>query len=158
MNARKTTLSIVVLFLVLAAHFFGRAVQKASAISPPHSTLAALVKVAFASHRYQIAVPHRSVFQEARFSLIPVASACEVDCNGYAAQATCNPGCPQGACYCPNCSQSPGCTPYYCQPVTYNSLCTIGSNPNNDCGTLPRCELDSSTRHCVNPAAPSGAN
>jgi hypothetical protein len=77
----------------------------AEAVLPPRPGLWQLIKFALSSQHFQIAVPHRSILQQLRFSVVPVVSACGTqDCDMTTAQPHCPTGCPQGFCYCPDCS------------------------------------------------------
>jgi hypothetical protein len=68
---------------------------------------------------YQLAAPHRDIFNELWLFLFPVAHATAPPCNHLKAQPTCQPECPPGMCYCSGMGQcsSSGCTPYICKPV-----------------------------------------
>ena len=129
MNRRQVGISTLVFLPVLAFAALASATQKARAVSPPGATIRQLLQSIFRNQDFQVAVPHRGVFQEVRFSLVPPVSACGElpQCNYYHAYPMCPPICPQGYCYC-GCNQT-GCTPYFCREVAFKSLCTIASGP-----------------------------
>ena len=146
MNTKRASMAAVILILVSMGCVFANAFQRARAISSPNATIGQQIRLTFIGHKYQIAIPHRGILQEVRFSLIPAAAACAVPyCNGLTSQPRCQPGCPQGFCYCPNCNPT-GCTPYFCMPTTkQRSLCSLAYSTHQECGT---CRADTTSSQC----------
>jgi hypothetical protein len=153
MRLKILILLITVLVLFIGWHLATSFII-AKAIAPPNTPIQSILAVML-HPRYQMATPHRSLFKEARLTIVPSVNAQTCGppaCNGQEAKAFCGDSncetlCTTNYCQCPGCTQS-GCTNYCCTATVTNSLCTaaFGKTP---CQT---CENDSSTTKC----SPSG--
>lgn len=136
----KRTMVAVSLLPLLAVPILTRSLVEARAILSPNAPILQVVRLVLSRQSYQIAIPHRSIFEGLESIAIPSVSACcgTGSCNNLTAQPMCAPGCPQGYCYC-GCRQL-GCTPYFCTQTTANKLCLLGQNNGPGCGS--NCEGD----------------
>jgi hypothetical protein len=145
--------------LLLGALFFvwsgGNRLLVAKALSPPRAPSRTVIKTAI-HPAFQIATPHRSFFREIKLTFLPSVHACEPpQCNGMEDKSYCGnidlftgnvTHCPEGFCYCPGCSQTPGCVVYICMYTgRAHRICTE-RNGTNPCTS---CRLDDTRTSCV---------
>jgi hypothetical protein len=143
----------MVLVVVLSGWRLVNALLIAGAVSPPRATVTEKLRLAFVNRPYQIAVPHRTVFERIHFSIVPEVHACgggDPQCDSTTLHTACNPACPVTCGNCPNCANGP-CTIYTCAPSTrLNRLCQVAYNQAPQC---PTCEYDKLLGKC-NPCTP----
>ena len=148
MTRKRLVVLSVVLVATLSGWRLGNALLIAGAVAPPRATVTNKLRLVFVNRPpYQIAAPHRTVFERIRFSIVPEVHACGTgsqQCDSTTTHATCNPACPFTCGNCPNCANGP-CTIYTCVgTTTLNNLCQVASGT----GPCSSCELDTLDNHC----------
>lgn len=130
-----------ILTALLAGYRVASAFFIAMAIAPPHSSPAAILRLAV-HPRFQMATPHRNLLTKIKLELVPSAQACgSPSCDGTESKPTCY-GCQAGFCYCPGC-QMTGCTVYSCVTTgSHRTLCQQAYNKDPNCNL---CENDYNT-------------
>lgn len=120
-----------------------------AALLPPHPTFSQVKHVFVQSTQHQIAVPHRGLLSQVRFTFIPSAQACATTfCDTSTTKPTCNDeNCDRRMCgKCPDCWNGP-CTIYTCAvTTTINRACKFKYNSYPPCGT---CRNDTASSDCV---------
>jgi hypothetical protein len=148
MTQPRGRLAILVLLgsLMLTAPLVNRAILIAS-LFPPQATVAQRIHLLLSTH-YEIAVPHRGIFNQLRFTIIPSARAqycSSPPCDSTTTKETCNPDCPGMCGNCPNCFNGP-CTIDKCVvTTTINKLC----QPKYGFAPCTSCRNDGVTSSCT---------
>lgn len=136
-------LTVAVIFFMLMGYRAASAYMVARAVTAPGAPLALVAKNAV-HPRFEMATPHRNLFQEIKLSIVPPVEACGygVNCTQEEAKANCT-GCAPGYCHCPGCTTS-GCTVYMCAYTGKQKICNFRF------GTAPctACEDDYSNSQC----------
>ena len=146
MNRTRLTVTFVALLAVLSGWRLANALLIGGAVSPPRATITDKLRLAMTNKPYQVAVPHRTGFEEVRLSIVPEARACGTQqCDSTSTKATCNNNC-RGMCgHCPDCWNGP-CTIYLCVGTSkLNRLCEQAFNTDPHCTT---CEDDNLSSGC----------
>jgi hypothetical protein len=162
MNRRLSLVAASLLILPLCGWHFANEFIVATAVSRPGLTLRQRFGLMGVSRKYQVAAPHRTIFQELRFSIIPVVQACATaNCDSTGLHWVPLQGCPPTQPYCgPNkaCWHVQGCAQLYCESIPgqkVTHLCVPGWNPDRaHCGLT--CELDDINSKCTPPCGRGG--
>ena len=154
MFVRRVVISGISLLILWMVWHLSSRVMVVQAIAPPNASMRYFL-AAIVHPPYQMATPHRTLLSSVKARMVPsVQAACMTvfppTCTGEESKPFCGEGdcltrCPNGNCYCPGCTISPGCTVYCCTYVGKNPLChgAFGKKP------CQYCELDSSSTRCT---------
>lgn len=136
---RKLALGCLLAGVVILAWRFATKVMITEAVLSPHATRLQVLKTAL-HPPYQMAAPHRRLFDGSNFSVVPEAKACTGgDCTGYETKPDCNSACSGFCGHCPDCVNGP-CTVYLCaytgalkscSPAYNTAPCTTCRNDRN---------------------------